>query len=563
MNHQERLEVAYQALNRDASTCSSGLDASQCFALTRLCERFRKKFPAFGQDSIKIRRDAAIQDFLRVNASIDERRELFEESRHLLCGKVPFDWVLSQGRNWLTSKLELYAKALLEAQGVEYIPQTCFPTPQIYQTVVFGPGASTEYTGMTTHPADKARVPWSCTKEARSIVASIRRWNPYLSEADSADPQKGTILCDYATLTVVPKNEEKDRLISIQPLGNMVAQRVLGSYLEDFSGWIGIPIRGYPGQQQKNRDLAQRGSLDDSHVTFDLSDASNHILPSLIRAVWPIEWYTALDSLRVRKYRFDNQEFDSGIFSEMGNGYTFPVMTLTIAALLVGLYSYCKPKRARLSQMFRNGGFAVFGDDIIVPSSIASHVEELLSYAGLKVNSDKSFLSGPFRESCGGDYYCGVDVTPFYIKSLATPAEVYTAINQTIAWCRKTGIWLTDLLRTLLSFSDQQLVPEWMNPYSGIRSLQCPRNFVYLSPIKVKKYHKSDSMTLFSVLCGHYDGQSKNSATFSYLPRPKSVKYTRRRGRIPSGYVEGYDPVLGSYQSSRTAASLLEILMAN
>jgi hypothetical protein len=60
----------------------------------------------------------------------------------------------------------------------------------------------------------------------------------------------------------------------------------------------------------------------------------------------------------------------------------------------------------------------IYGDDIIIPtdevSAIANGLESLL----LKVNYDKSFGTGKFRESCGMDAYDGCDVTPCYVRRI-------------------------------------------------------------------------------------------------------------------------------------------------
>jgi hypothetical protein len=73
-----------------------------------------------------------------------------------------------------------------------------------------------------------------------------------------------------------------------------------------------------------------------------------------------------------------------------------------------------EPSLRNIQRMIR--GVHVFGDDLIVPSDEASQVTTDLELFGLKVNPHKSFWTGKFRESCGRDYYSGVDVTPVYMK---------------------------------------------------------------------------------------------------------------------------------------------------
>jgi hypothetical protein len=58
----------------------------------------------------------------------------------------------------------------------------------------------------------------------------------------------------------------------------------------------------------------------------------------------------------------------------------------------------------------------VYGDDIIVPTEMATSTMVTLETFGLRVNHSKSYCTGFFRESCGGDYYKGVDITPVYCR---------------------------------------------------------------------------------------------------------------------------------------------------
>ena len=54
-------------------------------------------------------------------------------------------------------------------------------------------------------------------------------------------------------------------------------------------------------------------------------------------------------------------------------------------------------------------------------------VVEVMSFCGFEFNREKTFTTGPFRESCGGHFWGGVDVKPFYIKNL--PNDVVDVIN--------------------------------------------------------------------------------------------------------------------------------------
>jgi hypothetical protein len=89
---------------------------------------------------------------------------------------------------------------------------------------------------------------------------------------------------------------------------------------------------------------------------------------------------------------------------------------------VLGLQAAGCPIREALSSVY------VYGDDLIFPSRYAKAVSDALSKSGLKINHDKSFVHGSFRESCGADYFRGVECTPTRLKltwaGLPTPRVV-------------------------------------------------------------------------------------------------------------------------------------------
>jgi hypothetical protein len=108
-------------------------------------------------------------------------------------------------------------------------------------------------------------------------------------------------------------------------------------------------------------------------------------------------------------------------FCSMGNGFCFPLQTLLFASVCfaAGMISSQDPY-----------DFRVYGDDIIVRQDRALLVIELLSELGFRLNRDKSFLFGPFRESCGADWYKGQDVRPvIYDNPLVDVRQVMSLHN--------------------------------------------------------------------------------------------------------------------------------------
>jgi hypothetical protein len=107
-------------------------------------------------------------------------------------------------------------------------------------------------------------------------------------------------------------------------------------------------------------------------------------------------------------------------FSSMGNGYTFALETLIFWALGKAVNSL-------------TGGvvLSVYGDDIICSDCSAALLMEVLQWCGFVLNRDKSFVTGPFRESCGADWHTGTRVTPQYIRKASFRCtDVYLLLNR-------------------------------------------------------------------------------------------------------------------------------------
>jgi hypothetical protein len=117
----------------------------------------------------------------------------------------------------------------------------------------------------------------------------------------------------------------------------------------------------------------------------------------------------------------------------MGNGFTFPLQTMIFSALVTAAYRICGIKIHKPRER-AHGNFAVFGDDIIVDHRVYDAVVDVLVILGFRVNRDKSFNEGFFRESCGSDFYRGRNIRGVYLQVLQTPGDVYSVINRLNRW---------------------------------------------------------------------------------------------------------------------------------
>lgn len=217
----------------------------------------------------------------------------------------------------------------------------------------------------------------------------------------------------------VLKNALTKRSMESQPTLDSAFQLGIGDEMTVRLGRAGIDIT----DQDPNRSWARVGSLTDSVVTLDLSSASDLIAYQLVKALLPTDWFTLLNAGRTgsTEVKIDGKTKTIILekFSAMGNGFTFPLETLIFWA--VAIYS------SRSSE--RCGSVSVFGDDIIVHRDAADETVRNLELLGFLVNTKKSYFSGPFRESCGRDYYRGTSVRPYYQKRVVTAMELFQLHN--------------------------------------------------------------------------------------------------------------------------------------
>lgn len=250
-------------------------------------------------------------------------------------------------------------------------------------------------------------------------------------------------------LSFVPKNVDVSRCICVEPSLNMFYQLGVKHILEArLQSYFGID---FSVQQAKNRDLAQLASMFDKQwVTIDLSSASDSLSLKMLRSYFPRDFLTWLEALRSPYMKLpDGSQLELGMISTMGNGYTFPLQTMLFSCIVRAAHRIAGvPWERPFGQSL--GNWAVYGDDIICRIEVYPHVLRLLSHLGFKVNSTKSFDCGPFRESCGGDFFKGHQVRGFYLQNLSCAQDAYVAINLLNKWTARTGIFLGRTVRLLM-----------------------------------------------------------------------------------------------------------------
>jgi len=343
---------------------------------------------------------------------------------------------------------------------------------QIFESGETGPGASIAgrggdfYTKMFTSELTTTGLPLYA--EYRSNIANLTSWR----EAESFRFSKchGPVLVEGNRLSCVPKNIDISRTICTEPTLNMWYQLGLGNIIrERLKSFFGIDLRYVA---DVNRHMARLGSMDPdgskSFSTIDLESASDSISLTLVDELFP-QWFSSiLKYLRSPVSRLpDGSALTLNMVSTMGNGYTFPLQTLLFSAVVSAVYKQLGIPQKRVSSEKPN--WSVFGDDIIVRSDAFDRVVHVLDLLGFRVNAEKSFNKGPFRESCGCDFFQGHMVRGVYLKHLRTSQDTYVAFNKLVRWSARIGISLDTTLQYLLKKAPFLGVPFWESDDAGFK----------------------------------------------------------------------------------------------
>lgn len=256
----------------------------------------------------------------------------------------------------------------------------------------------------------------------------------------------------------VPKSWKKRRNIAVETATAMYTQQGLreGLYaaLSNSQWWASHVSLEHP---ERNREYAKLGSMFGGFATVDLSAASDSVGMEFVRSVFAD---TPLASIL---HLFTGKEFDvegnvvsSKIFATMGNAIAFPVETMVFALIAE---EACQATNTRPE-------FQVYGDDIVVPARAVGALMILLERYGFNVNKAKTFINEKgvsfFRESCGGEYLNGVNVTPLRIsrrfRGLPTDSRGVEEIQGVISFANEAYTYgFKTLYKLLVAYLFEQL----------------------------------------------------------------------------------------------------------
>ena len=336
---------------------------------------------------------------------------------------------------------------------------------------IFSNGASQGFKLRDAAPynkiAGKATVTPACYDLAVAVVKTVPAWYRHMQEFHG-DETNWFIRCGGNGVFTVPKNSIIDRAAAKEPDMNMYLQKGAGSFIRKRLRSAGIDLN----DQTRNQQLAREGSISNLLATIDLSSASDSISDRLVWELLPPKLYSYLDLIRSKRFlKTDGTYHVWSLFSTMGNGFTFELESLIFWALAKACIISCGASPV----------CGVYGDDIIVPVSVAPLLLELLRMLGFLPNEKKTFVDGPFRESCGAHYLNGNSVKPFYVKKEITDiTRVILLANLIRQWGVVDNMCDPRLYRIWHFLSE--LVPDSLkggkdvnSPYSLV-TLHAPRN---------------------------------------------------------------------------------------
>lgn len=352
-----------------------------------------------------------------------------------------------------------------------------------------GPGSTSEFKGRTENYFKYGN--WAVTRRARgllkiailknerllkSTLAKACNKKSMLFELDGVNDIRPAQLRSYlpseiwkkafnfqitrlSRVTFVPKAADEVRTIAIEPNGNIFIQLGFGCACKRRLLRVGVDL----SDQTINQILAYLGSLSSEYSTLDMRKGSDSVgifhLPLFPHKVKRFLlqtrcWGGVLPCGTEVKFRK---------LSSMGNGFTFPIMTLIFTS---AVYAVAKMRGESWENVQPH--VAVYGDDVVVPRRYETEVVDLLTYLGFTINAEKSFTSATspgFRESCGKDYFFGHDVRPIFIKSKPATFPHLFSLRNELLWKFQNwfGFFPTNLDQTFLRF-----IPKYFRTFGPV-----------------------------------------------------------------------------------------------
>lgn len=277
----------------------------------------------------------------------------------------------------------------------------------------------------------------------------------------------------------VPKTLTAPRVIAIEPSHVQYMQQSVKDYCYERLETHRLTRNAiHFSDQTHNQLLAYRGSVNRRLATLDLKDASDrvhlHLVQRILKTSGILPWLEDSRSLHATLPNGKNIVLFK--FASMGSATCFPVEAMVFYTLVLSAMHQLDGRRPSSKSIYDySRKISIYGDDIIVPVEYTDVVVRNLESYLLKVNVNKSFSKGNFRESCGADYYKGVPVNPVYARTVPHDdlrrwgAEEVMSWNATADLFYMRGYWhIAQTIRTLLGRVVRRTIPKTRKLGSGI-----------------------------------------------------------------------------------------------
>ena len=404
---------------------------------------------------------------------------------------------------------------LLKARAMMHNILTDFDEEEWFSQCRNGPGTTVGVKFNNTGLESKTTFPISLTSRVAPLMDRYFCFNFQMKQAaeiyNAANPLSDKYLfVKGSRATTVDKTDEIRRMIAIEPTGNMFFQQGLMHMMYQRMESVGLDVENL---QPEHQERARQSSITSKEATIDWSSASDCVSPALLKWLLPPRWYGACELVRSPSMQIDGVDEHLNMFSTMGNAVTFPLETLVFFTIGHALADY---RLNNNRSLFPHWGYdwktvSVFGDDCIVPTTIAHEYISILESVGFLINRDKSFYRDEdhgFRESCGGDYLHGYDVRPYSLRAPSSTALsslepwLYTAFNllkQKYITCfgKLNYVYEKSLFRVFAKLFTEykiavKLVPSYFPDDAGLKICEDLERFAMCySGIKFAKVSKS------------------------------------------------------------------------
>lgn len=258
----------------------------------------------------------------------------------------------------------------------------------------------------------------------------------------------------------VPKSYKAARIIAMEDPWRQAKCSELQNAIDAF-----LPDAIRIHDQTQNQALAKFGSEHGCLATVDLSHASDTITKVFASEVFPERFWGIIAPWLGTHTLIDGKRRLMQQMSTAGHSLTFILESMVFLAVYraaTRLWEFWSGETAFWGPVTVTPGPSyalpipsIYGDDGIVDDRVVPTLYDMLDSLGFKVNETKSFYQGPYRESCGKEYWNGADVSGYYFPRFPLEGTMSTA-GFNIAPRTRRDSWTGELIDSLTSLVSLQ-----------------------------------------------------------------------------------------------------------